>query len=157
MKNILTKVSLLLVLFLIGCTQSAEPDSFSEALYTITVGTMNSSIDVYIADEDSERQKGLGGIDELPENTGMYFIYNSARVREYWMLDVEYPIDIIWLHNNKVVYLTKSAQPEANITLLEDYQRYSSPVPINAVLEVPEGFIEQYDIIEGNVLTLTEK
>src|SRR3989344_9043068 len=58
----------------------------------------------------AEQEKGLSGRSELKEGEGMLFVFNKPDKHLFWMKDMNFPIDIIWLDvNKKVIYIKKSA------------------------------------------------
>jgi hypothetical protein len=60
------------------------------------------------------QQKGLSGREELKEDESMLFIFNYPSRYSFWMKDMNFPIDIIWLDENlNVVYVKENATPES--------------------------------------------
>lgn len=52
---------------------------------------------------DAEKERGLGGRESLASNTGMFFIFDHSDIYPFWMKDMKFPIDIIWLDENLYV------------------------------------------------------
>ena len=75
----------------------------------------------------------------------MLFIFNSADNYGFWMKDMIFPIDIIWIgENKKIVYIEKNVLPES-------YPKNFSPnVKAMYVLEVLSGFSEKHNIKIGD-------
>ncbi|MFZ2544929.1 MAG: DUF192 domain-containing protein [Candidatus Saccharimonadales bacterium] len=99
---------------------------------------------------ETERQKGLSGSDNLPKNDAMLFVFDDDSRWGIWMKDMKYPIDIVWLDNNKkVVYMVKDAQPASypKIFIPDKDARY--------VIELASGTIEQTDIKLGDLASIT--
>lgn len=62
-----------------------------------------------ISDTEALRARGLSYRGGLPENGGMLFIFPAPGVYQFWMKDMNFPIDIIWLdQNKKVVHIEHS-------------------------------------------------
>lgn len=115
---------------------------FSEELKTLLVG--DYAIRVAIADSPTERTQGLSGTTMLPQGTGMLFVFPSPHVPGFWMKDMLFPIDIIWISSaGEVVGVVPRATPESFPTQFRPDQ------PIQYVLEVPAGFAETYNVQKG--------
>jgi uncharacterized membrane protein (UPF0127 family) len=99
-----------------------------------------------------DHAQGLSGRASLDEDEGMLFDFPSAEIREFWMKDMLFPIDIIWLHNGVIVDLDRDvpapASGEAPVRLVPSD-------PVSQVLELPAGFIEAHHVLKRDVLTLS--
>ncbi len=91
---------------------------------------------VEIAEERAEQAKGLGDRDSLSWGHGMYFVYDRPGFYSFWMKDMRFPIDIVWLRDGRIVDLHPNVpfEPGGNGPTV----RPSSLV--NAVLELPAGY-----------------
>lgn len=86
---------------------------------------------------------GLGHRRELPEGQGMLFIMPRMEPQNFCMRGMQFPIDIIWIAQEKIVGLEKNVSPEFTGTLC-------SPQPVKFVLEVPGGFSDRYGLKKGD-------
>jgi uncharacterized membrane protein (UPF0127 family) len=78
---------------------------------TITLPT-GTQIRAEVADTESSRQRGLMFRDRLPSDEGMLFIFEQPMPYRFWMKNCKFPIDIIWMNEQKViVYITENAPP----------------------------------------------
>ncbi|PIR37958.1 MAG: hypothetical protein COV34_02615 [Candidatus Zambryskibacteria bacterium CG10_big_fil_rev_8_21_14_0_10_42_12] len=94
----------------------------------------NTTFQVDVADTDAERIKGLSGKESLSERTGMLFIFEESAPRSFWMKDMRFSIDIVWIDKNrKIVGIHRHVSPETYP------QSFVSPEPVMYVLEVAEG------------------
>jgi uncharacterized membrane protein (UPF0127 family) len=134
----------------IGASCERE-SSFTIAQQTIMLA--DTQLRVYLADTSSERSIGLGDTASLAADEGMLFIWPQASKQYFWMKDVDYPLDIVWLKNQTVIG-TDTMQPEAATTPLSDYRYYPSPDPVNQVLELPAGTVQNIGLKIGDKLTL---
>ena len=64
-----------------------------------TVMINNVSIRAEIADNMITRSKGLMFRKSLPENEGMLFVFDREGYHRFWMMNMSFPIDIIWINN----------------------------------------------------------
>ena len=55
---------------------------------------------------------------------------------------MEIPIDIIWIKDNTIIDIDKSAQPESGISDAQ-LKRYSPDKPVDYVLEVKDGLSDE--------------
>ncbi len=110
------------------------------------------NIKVEIADTDAKREKGLSGHALLKDDEGMLFIFDHPSKYGFWMKDMLFPIDIIWMTTSEmgesndlqVVFIEKNAQPSSYPTVFEPSN------PANYVLEVNAGFSEKNNLQVGN-------
>jgi uncharacterized membrane protein (UPF0127 family) len=61
---------------------------------------------------DQEQKRGLGGTPSLAPDRGMLFPYAKAQERCFWMKDMRYSLDIIWVGaDKKVTHIEKNLAP----------------------------------------------
>ena len=116
----------------------------TSGLPTITVGSVQ--IEVELAQTEEQKQHGLSNRESLPKGQGMLFVYQNPKVPSFWMKDMNFPLDFVWIREGKVVDLHKNIQPE-------DYQppRTISPeVPVTGVLEINAGQVDELGIQIGD-------
>ncbi len=81
---------------------------------TSTIIVNGKIFNIDIADIESERTQGLSGKEILLENEGLLFIFDNLGVYPFWMKDMNFPIDIIWIGKDlNVVYIKENATPES--------------------------------------------
>jgi uncharacterized membrane protein (UPF0127 family) len=91
--------------------------------------------------------KGLGGRKFLAQNRGMLFVYDRYLVPSFWMKDMNFPLDIIWLKDDLVVGWEQNAPaPLAG----EPLTIYQPKTFINRVLEVKAGSVELWELKIGD-------
>jgi len=107
-----------------------------------------TEIFVEVVDTPKERTQGLSGRETLKENEGMLFIFEKSSVYSFWMKEMRFSIDIIWIDESfRVADITERANPESFPNT------FNPNVPIRYVLEVPAGFIQKYAIARGGRVT----
>jgi uncharacterized membrane protein (UPF0127 family) len=95
----------------------------------------------------AEKTKGLSGRQELLPNEGALFIYQEPGFYHFWMKEMNFPIDIIWLlpeENKKEVFKIVDITPTVSPDSFP--QTFSSRVPSQYVLEVKAGFAKENDL-----------
>lgn len=142
--------------WLTGCGSATVSADFRQAQTPITFMTSGGSVIVqaYVADSEAERTQGLGEVEQLDSNQGMLFIFSQPTLATFWMKDVEYPIDIIWIRDGEVIGLESAVPPELPATPLAEYKHYSPSQPINWVIELPAGRAEQLNITVGTAVRI---
>ncbi|MFI4946384.1 MAG: DUF192 domain-containing protein [Burkholderiales bacterium] len=76
---------------------------------TLPSGTV-LQVEVMVKDED--RAMGLMFRPSLPKDRGMLFIFEQPDFHGIWMKNCRFPIDIVWLdQERKVVHLAESVPP----------------------------------------------
>ncbi|MFA5128720.1 MAG: DUF192 domain-containing protein [Patescibacteria group bacterium] len=103
-------------------------------------------VKVEIADEPMEMAKGLSNRKSLDKNHGMLFIFATPGQPAFWMKDMNFSIDIIWIKNNVVVDIA----PNLPVTAAEFLSTYTPREPANYVLEVNAGFAAEHGIKIGD-------
>lgn len=106
-----------------------------------------------VADTYKERQIGLSDKKSLGDRKGMIFLFDEPTIPAFWMKDMDFPIDIIFLNGNRVVSVFRNVPaPENKEERLPTYQPAS---PIDRVIEVKAGTAEKYSIDPGDELTVS--
>lgn len=91
--------------------------------------------DVEVADSSTERQRGLSGRRELSAGSGMWFEFESPGWYGFWMREMNFPIDLIWISPNHTVLGVITLQPCA----VAPCPTSIPPAPISHVLEINAG------------------
>lgn len=111
-------------------------------------GTVDSVVNVEIADNETERSQGLMNRQSICESCGMIFIFENAERRAFWMKNTSIPLDIIFISSDQEVVNVAQADPEPGVSD-ENLTRYRSEEPAKYVVEVNQGFAEEKNIVEG--------
>lgn len=99
----------------------------------------NALIRAEIADTPEKKARGLSGRAALGENEGMLFVFEKPGIYSFWMKDMNFPIDIIWLDEYfRVVDISADAEPSSFPNL------FTPSAPAQYALEVPGGFAQQH-------------
>lgn len=138
-----TILLVIIVFFLSACTIK-NPEISNKPHVIIN----NKIIQIEIADEQPEQIQGLSDRESLDKNSGMLFIFNDKQIRSFWMKNMHFPLDIIWIQDNKIVNISKNLPPEGEMP----ENHYSSKYPVNYVLEVNAGLVDEYEIKIGDIV-----
>lgn len=112
-------------------------------LYSLIAG--NTELKVELAESQGQRGQGLGDRKSLPENQGMLFIFDKPDIYPFWMRDMKFPLDIIWLDPDyKVVHIASDVKPDTYP------QAFQSTQPAQYVLEINAGVAEKNNVTTGS-------
>src|SRR5919112_5199008 len=108
----------------------------------------------YMAKTNDQQVKGLSVKDHLKENEGMLFVFEQPTRQEFWMKDMRFPIDIIWLDSNgTVVHIEHNLQPCVSIlntgSSILNCPTYTPDKDSLYVLETIAGFSQKHDVKIG--------
>lgn len=103
-----------------------------------------------LAQTPKQWETGLSNRSDLGDLDGMLFIFNHHHVPLFWMKNMQFPIDIIWISDGKVVDIT----PNVPVSPSDKLPTYSPREPINMVLETRAGWAVQNNIQLGDTLIL---
>jgi uncharacterized membrane protein (UPF0127 family) len=112
----------------------------------------DQELTVELAQTAKQWEKGLSGRQGLGNLDGMIFIFPSSHIPVFWMKDMHFPIDIIWLQDGVVADITYSA-PVATTGVLPTY---SPKTAVNMVLETEAGWAAEHNILIGDSLVITD-
>ena len=100
-----------------------------------------------------QRSQGLSGRDSLPSGTGMLFIYEADAAHTFWMKDMRFPLDFVWISGEcLVVDVTAGAPPPEPGQSSADLPRYSPSGPVRYILEINAGEAETANIEAGDMV-----
>ncbi len=117
--------------------------STSKTIQSVYLGGTRVNVD--LATTQDEQSKGLSGRVGLQDHTGMLFVFERPDRYAFWMKDMKFAIDMIWISEDlHVVYIKKDAKPELYP------ETYGPSTNAKYVLEVASGFSDTYHIKEGD-------
>ena len=114
----------------------------------ITVEIGNRVYKCQVAKNEEDRRKGLQGIEHLPPDEGMLFVWNEEGTREMWMKDTKIPLDQIAINDNDEVVLVYTAQPEDET--LVPFMNAKYILEVNAESGIVEG--DEFEIDDSDDL-----
>ncbi len=147
MKHFKTLAAVLLIFFLTaaGC-KKIEPES----PYTTQLLVSKVPIWVEILNTDKKRQQGLSGRQPLSEEQGALFDFKNTGQRRpgFWMKDMKFNLDLIWIRDGKIVGITPDVP--APLEKNSELPFYFPPEEISHVLEVNAGWSNTHAIKTGD-------
>lgn len=120
---------------------------------------------IEIASTSEAQEQGLSGKRKLMEfvrdqkirTEGMLFVFEKPTVLSFWMKDMNFDLDMIWMDENfKIVHITKNAQASsynkqnpASSTIFTNGNN-----PAKYVLEINSGLSNELNLREGDTLIM---
>ncbi len=103
----------------------------------------DDTIHAEVAATADERRQGLMNREELPEGTGMLFVFPDEGARSFWMSNTFIPLDIGFINAGNQIVSIKQMEPE-------DTSLTDSDAPAMYALEVPQGWFEAHGVDVGH-------
>jgi len=117
--------------------------SFGRGL--VTIGD-DIQVQVRIADSTPAREKGLSGTEQLALDEGMLFLFSEPAKYQFWMKDMLFPLDAVWIRDGEIIDLTVNVAPPQPG---QDIPVFAPIKAADAVLEVPAGFAARHGLRLG--------
>ena len=93
----------------------------------------------------AEQQRGLGGRDNLCQDCAMLFKFEKKGDYAFWMKDMRFDLDILWIADGKIVYIAKNVSYEALNTI-------DPKIAADDVLEANAGLADRYGFKTGDAV-----
>ena len=108
-------------------------------------------IEALVADTKESREEGLSGRSGLSDGEGMLFDFGISGKFGFWMKDMLFPIDMIWINNNGIIVnIVENALPE-------DYPKtYINNPPASYVLEIGANKAREYGLFLGSKVNISQ-
>ncbi len=153
MKKVLLLFALLLI---VGTGMVLSQNYLKEGRISLfkkstTVTINDHKFEVMVSDSQKEREIGLSKTQSLSQNQGMIFIFEKPDYYYFWMKNMKFPIDIIFINNDKIVTIKENAKPLKGD---ESPIIYAPTEPSNKVLEISAGLAEKYKLRNGDKVAI---
>ncbi len=147
-KIIVLAVILLLVAAAIPFSQNYLKNNRLPFSKTATAKIDNQTFRLYSTDSDKDKEVGLSNRNNMPQDYGMLFTFAAPDYYSFWMRDMKFPIDIIFIRDNRIVTIHSSVQPPKSKD--DSLTIYKPEEPANAVLEINAGLTQKYGFKKGD-------
>jgi hypothetical protein len=139
--------------------KDCKVDSINQFVrHDVTITMPNGAIVAEVADTPASRELGLSGREGLRENEGMLFIFDHPGKYGFWMKDMLFPLDIIWINQNGVVvHVERNVSPESYNSLPRtNPQTFVNTIDASYVLELAAGASDTYGVYLGSKVEIKQ-
>ena len=136
----------MLVAGIVGYTLNRPKDS----AHIMITGVL---ITVELAETASDQEKGLSDRPSMPLDHGMLFVFDHEDYWGFWMIQMQFPLDIIWFNSNRqAVFIEQDLSPCSP----QYCPVYAPSAKAMYVLEVNAGFVAMHNVSLGTTFTLLD-
>lgn len=121
-----------------------------------TVVIKNVELNVLVADTFVRQHEGWSNKADMDGHDGMLFVFGFNAPHTMVMRGMRFPLDMVWVHEGKIVWLVEGAKPEAGVPE-EQLTPYQSQVPSAAVIELKAGLVSQLGLIIGDSVAFKDE
>ncbi|MCA6070629.1 MAG: DUF192 domain-containing protein [Endomicrobium sp.] len=135
--------------FCCACASVSKRYNDGDVVY---VNINGRTLKLVAATSEQAKVKGLSNRKEVSYD-GMVFFFKQSRRLVFWMKDMHFPIDILWVANSKVIDISENVQPEPDVS---DYnlKTYNSSEKTDTVIELNSGKAKQLNTKNGSIIKL---
>lgn len=155
-KKIISVVALGLLITFTSCNSKKEDKVLTREISFTKEGVLELkkasndstlvSLDIEIAESEYETQTGLMYRKGMEDKQGMLFIFDRENIKNFYMKNTEFPLDIIYINKDlQVVNVHQNTVPYSRTSL-------SSGVPAQYVLEVNAGLTKKWNLAPGDIV-----
>ena len=140
----------LALLLITSCAVHAEEDLADrfgrDTLIVVSSAQTCYFFDIYLALDYEQQRRGLMFVREMPERTGMLFVYERSDYRSMWMKNTFIPLDIVFARSDgTIANIAKDTEPQS-------LKSIRSVEPVRFVLELNAGITDKLGIDENSRL-----
>jgi uncharacterized membrane protein (UPF0127 family) len=124
--------------WLLFCSGQAQKNRFIKVYFPD-----GFSVTAELAVTEAERARGLMFRETMEESQGMLFIFEEEERHRFWMKNMRFAIDILWLdRQRKIIH----CEPQAPPCQQDPCPTYGPDAPAAFVLELQSGFTEKHSL-----------
>lgn len=105
-----------------------------------------------VAATPREKEQGLGGRKSLAANAAMVFPYDHDERYGFWMKDMQFPLDFLWIKDKTILDITENVPPpdaEHPLKVIEPF------IPVTMIIEVNAGTVARLGIKRGDQIKIS--
>ena len=143
------KFTFILIIFLFLSGQSftvvdLDRDLKKSSLIVSTSKKTCYLLSIWVAHSVKEKARGLMYVRNMPEQSGMLFVYTESDQRSMWMKNTYIPLDIIFIKNSETISsIARNTEPLS-------LKNIRSTEPVNYVLEINAGMTKKMGIVPND-------
>lgn len=134
--------------FLLSSRSEPEIKPEEKKQNTAVINISGHEFRAAVASTPDEREKGLGYINQLPQDQAMIFLFDTPGFYGFWMKGMKISLDIIFINDRKIVDVFQDVKPpseeKSNLDILKPSE------PADKVLEINSGLSRKYNFKKGD-------
>ena len=100
-----------------------------------------------IAEKTEDRNHGFMERKDIPDGTGMFFVFERDQILSFWMKNTPHPLSIAYLDSKGKIRNIYDMTPYSTASV-------KSTGSVRYALEVPQGWFKKNGITEGDIVVL---
>lgn len=116
----------------------------------LTILMPKGALEVELANTEASRTLGLSGRHAMRDDEGMLFVFETPGRYGFWMKDMEFPLDIVWINENGIV-----VSIERNVAADSYPKAFINQSDASYVLEINAGQAERFGLYMGSKVKMT--
>lgn len=117
----------------------------------VTLLMPKGAIDAEVATTKASRELGLSGRSKMSDTQGLLFVFEEPGKYGFWMKDMAFPLDIIWINDDGVV-----VSIERELTPESYPHTFINQASAKYVLEINAGLAEKFGLYLGSKVKMTD-
>ena len=139
-------MALAMLIPLAACASDGKQDTPPRPSSTVTFGGTDATLAVDVADDTDEQQRGLMGIEHLPADQGMAFVWPEPVDGTFWMKDTLIPLSIAFVDEGGTVVDVLDMQPCET----DPCPTYGVDEPYVLAIEANLGWFDDHGVDAGD-------
>ncbi|MDR3112724.1 MAG: DUF192 domain-containing protein [Elusimicrobiota bacterium] len=143
------------IVFIISITLMFSNTSFAfdyEDGQNVKVNLCAKDLTLVTAKTPKAHESGLSGFKKIPQD-GMIFFFDDIKPRVFWMKDMNFPLDMVWITGDEIIGITENI-PTQKVDDDSELKLYPSPQKVDIVIELNAGRAKKLKLKTGGKLKL---
>ena len=144
------KKTLILIALLFACISLASCKSKKLPVKDIKIIRQDGTefiVKAEIAEKAEDRNHGYMERKNIPDGTGMLFVFEKDQILSFWMKNTPHPLSIAYIDSKGKIRNIYDMTPYSLSSII-------STVSVRYALEVPQGWYKKNGITEGDAVIL---
>jgi uncharacterized protein len=129
-----------------------EIDAWDATVVTLHGASGSARVDARVAAAPEQLRRGLMHVPEVPDGTGMLFVFGEERTGGFWMKDTLVPLDIAFAAADGTIVAILTMTP----CTADPCPTYDPEVAYTSALEVPAGWFASAGVEVGDALSWSD-
>lgn len=118
-----------------------------------TILMPKGALQAEVANTEASRELGLSGRISMRDDEGLLFVFDTPGRYGFWMKDMNFPLDIIWINQDGIVVsIERDISPESYATK----KVFMNQADASYVLEINAGLAKKFGLYLGSKVKITD-